>query len=95
MEVSEKVADMKGIPTEKDLVTLLQENVAVVTFNKINGDKRIMTCTKSFAVIPEKSQPKTENKPKEGVVTVWDTTAEAWRSFRYDRVLNVELANKE
>lgn len=91
MDVSKTVAEMKGIPAEKELVKLLQENVAVVTFNKMNGDKRVMTCTKSFDVIPEKDQPKTESKPKEGVVTVWDMTAQAWRSFRYDRVTNVEL----
>lgn len=91
MQVSETVAEMKGIPVEKELVTLLQENVAVVTFNKVNGDRRVMTCTKSFAIIPEASQPKTEAKFKEGVVTVWDLSAQAWRSFRYDRVTNVEI----
>ena len=94
MDVSQTVADMKGIPSEKDLIKLLQENVAVVTFNKMNGDKRVMTCTKSFNVIPAKDQPKTESKPKEGVVTVWDTNAQAWRSFRYDRVINVEFPDK-
>ena len=89
--VSQTVANLKGIPTEKDLTTLLNEGIVVVTFNKLDGDQRVMTCTKSTTIIPEESLPKTNKEPKQGTVTVWDVNAKGWRSFRYDRVTKVEM----
>ena len=84
------VADAKGIPTQVELLERLRKETLVVTFNKLNGDERIMTCTKSFDIIPEEHKPKTDKEPKEGNVTVWDTNAKGWRSFRYDRITKVE-----
>ena len=88
--VAKKVAEMKGIPTQEELLEQLSNNTLVVTFNKLDGDERIMTCTKSFDVIPEEHKPKTDKQPKEGNVTVWDLNAKGWRSFRYDRITKVE-----
>ena len=93
-ELKEFVAEKKGIPTEEALTKMLQENVLVVTFNKLDCAERVMTCTKSFDVIPEENYPKDSNtKPKVGTVTVWDTNAKGWRSFKYDRVTKVEEGN--
>jgi hypothetical protein len=89
-QVQDTVADLKGIPTQVELLEKLRKETLVVTFNKLNGDERIMTCTKSFDVIPEEHKPKTDKEPKEGNVTVWDTNAKGWRSFKYDRVTKVE-----
>lgn len=89
MDVKTTIADMKGIPSEEDLVKLLQEGRVIVTFNKLDGNERVMTCTKSFDIIPEEYHPKTNSKPKEGTITVWDLGTDAWRSFRYDRVTKV------
>ena len=88
--VKEKVAEMKGIPEEKQLVEELQKGIFQITFNKLDGDERIMTCTKSFDIIPEEHKPKTDKQPKAGNVTVWDINAKGWRSFRYDRITKVE-----
>lgn len=88
--VEETVAKLKGIPTESKLTEMLQTQAVKVTFQKLDGEQRIMTCTKSFDSIPESSRPKTGKPSKPGTITVWDLTAKAWRSFRYDRVLNVE-----
>ena len=44
--VSESVAEMKGIPTQELLLEQLRKETLVVTFNKLDGDERIMTCTK-------------------------------------------------
>ena len=87
--VSSKVAELKGIPTLDELNTQLRENVMVVTFNKLDGDERIMTCTKKIDLIPESNRPKTDKKPPEGNVVVWDINANGWRSFKYDRVTKV------
>ena len=84
--VKETVAQMKGIPEEKELVEALQKAIFEITFNKLDGEERIMTCTKITDMIPEESRPKTDKKAKEGTVTVWDINTKGWRSFRYDRV---------
>jgi hypothetical protein len=89
-EAAKAVAEMKGIPIEKDLIEKLKEETLVVTFKKLDGDERVMTCTKSFDAIPEESRPKTDKEPKAGTVTVWDINAKGWRSFKYDRVTKVE-----
>ena len=86
---SSKVAELKGIPTKEDLNKQLRESVLIVTFNKLNGDERVMTCTKDFKLIPESHRPKTDKEPPEGNVTVWDINANGWRSFKYDRVTKV------
>lgn len=87
----EKIAEMKGIPTEEDLVKQLQEGVKVVTFDKKDGSERVMTCTKSLDVIPEANHPTDGKAQKEGLINVWDTNAQGWRSFYYDRVKKVDV----
>lgn len=89
-EISDTVAQLKGIPTQQQLTERLRKETLTVTFLKLDGDRRVMTCTKSFDIIPLEHQPKTDKPAKEGTITVWDTTAQAWRSFRYDRVEAVE-----
>ena len=91
MDIKETIADMKGIPTQDVLIKTLQEKTAIVTFLKLDGDERIMTCTKSLKIIPEANHPKTDKKAKEGNVNVWDLNAKGWRSFKYDRVKKVEI----
>ena len=90
MDIKQEIADMKGIPVQDELNKLLREDIYTVTFLKLNGDERVMTCTKSFNIIPEEHQPKTDKEPKQGTVTVWDLNAKGWRSFRYDRVKKFE-----
>jgi len=87
--VAEKVAELKGIPTQDDLNKQLREGTLIVTFNKLNGDERVMTCTKKLDLIPEDSRPKTDKEPPKGNVNVWDLSAKGWRSFKYDRVTKV------
>ena len=91
MDIKETIANMKGIPTQDDLIKTLQMQVAVVTFLKLDGDKRVMTCTKDLKVIPEFNHPKTDKKAKVGNVNVWDLNAKGWRAFKYDRVKKVEI----
>ena len=89
--VKEAMAMLKGIPTQDALIKTLQEKSAIVTFLKLDGDERIMTCTKDLKVIPEANHPKTDKKAIEGNVNVWDLNAKGWRSFKYDRVKKVEI----
>ena len=98
-DVKETIADMKGIPTKDELMTMLKEDELVVTFLKLDGDRRVMTCTLHEDVVPPatKKDPLSQKKVRQisdKVCSVWDIYAKGWRSFRYDRVEKVEL-NKE
>jgi hypothetical protein len=94
--VSETVASLKGIPTRADLKNLLDQNVMVVDFNKISGDKRVMTCTLREDMKPPATKTDTMSQKKvremsDSVVNVWDVNAKGWRSFRYDRINSVDI----
>lgn len=89
-ELKQFIADKKGIPTEEQLNELLKETTLIVSFTKLDGDERVMTCTKSFNIIPEESRPKTDKASSLGTVTVWDINAKGWRSFKYDRIIKIE-----
>jgi len=95
-DAKEKIAEMKGIPTQEQLNDQLRESVLVVTFDKKDGSERVMTCTKSLDIIPKENHPEEGAKTRpEALLTVWDTTAQGWRSFYYDRVKKVEPPAEE
>lgn len=93
--VQETIAILKGIPTEADLNKILREEILTVTFLKLDGDQRVMTCTKSWNYIPEANRPTTAKEAKNGTVNVWDLNANGWRSFKYDRIQKVELSKMQ
>jgi len=97
--VSETVANLKGIPTKTDLKNLLEQNVLTVDFTKLNGDKRVMTCTLREDMKPAavKTDPLSQKKVREvsdAVVSVWDVNAKGWRSFRYERINAVDIVDE-
>ena len=97
--VADAVAALKGIPTKVDLKGLLEQNVVVVDFTKLNGDKRVMTCTlrEDMKPVATKVDPMSTKKVREvsdAVVSVWDVNAEGWRSFRYDRINSVDITEE-
>src|SRR5210317_219473 len=97
--VSETVASLKGIPTRTDLQNLLTQNVLVVDFTKLNGDKRVMTCTLREDMKPRATKDDTMSQKKvrelsDAVVSVWDVNAKGWRSFRYNRINNVDIVEE-
>jgi|TARA_B100001094_G_scaffold251115_1_gene248838 hypothetical protein len=97
--VSETVASLKGIPTKTDLKNLLDQNVVVVDFTKLNGDKRVMTCTLREDMKPPATKTDTMSQKKvreisDAVVSVWDVNARGWRSFRYDRINSVNIIDE-
>ena len=98
-EVENTVASLKGIPTKIDLKNQLAQNVLVVDFNKISGDKRVMTCTLREDIKPAatKTDALSQKKVREisdATVSVWDINAKGWRSFRYDRINSVDIVEE-
>ena len=78
---------------------LLHEREVIVTFNKLNGDERVMTCTLQEGVIPpaNKEDPASQKKVRkinEEVCVVYDVNAKGWRSFRWENIKKVEFSLK-
>ena len=95
-KIENTIATLKGIPTKADLKFQLEQNVLVVDFLKLNGDKRVMTCTLREDMKPPATKTDTMSQKKvreisDAVVSVWDVNAKGWRSFRYDRINNVTI----
>lgn len=86
--------------TKVELLESLKQGEMVVTFKKKDGSERVMKCTKSFNIIPEDKQPKTEtiveakldengNPIISDLITVWDIESNGWRSFDYKSLIKV------
>jgi hypothetical protein len=86
--------------TKVELVESLKKGEVVVTFKKKDGSERVMKCTKSFNIIPEDKQPKTETNVEakldengnpiiSDLITVWDIESNGWRSFDYKSLIKV------
>lgn len=98
-KISDTVAELKGIPTREDLKNLLKQNVVKVDFLKLNGDRRVMTCTLREDMKPRATKDDTMSQTavreiSDLVISVWDVNAKGWRSFRYDRVSNVDIVDE-
>ena len=86
---------MELLIEREELQRKLQLNVMEVTFNKISGDKRVMTCTLNASHLPpaKKDDPLTQKKIRkinEEVLVVWDTNAKGFRTFRMENVTEVK-----
>lgn len=74
----------------------LTQGDVVVEFTKVNGDYRRMTCTLNENIVPTptKTDPLTQKKVRainEEVCIAYDTTANGWRSFRWDNVIDAQI----
>jgi len=78
--------------TRNELRDLLSENILRVTFDKKNGEKRIMTCTLRPDMLPKTTAKKTEYKEPMTSLSVWDTNADGWRAFCLDKIRGIEKA---
>lgn len=73
---------------DMNLKELLKTNVVEVVFTKVNGDKRVMTCTLQPSFLPEEVETEKTRKQNDEVLSVWDTEVNGWRSFRFDSVIS-------
>tara|TARA_B110000495_G_scaffold16284_1_gene11622 strand:- start:16 stop:288 length:273 start_codon:yes stop_codon:yes gene_type:complete len=76
-----------------EMMQTLQNGLSEVTFNKINGDVRVMTCTLDDTIIPADFLPKTSAmldavEVPQTIIKTYDVNAEGWRSFRVENVTN-------
>tara|TARA_B100000287_G_scaffold257047_2_gene241674 strand:+ start:1081 stop:1353 length:273 start_codon:yes stop_codon:yes gene_type:complete len=75
--------------TREEMVEMLRTKVCQVRFIKVNGEERNMTCTLKADQIPGDKKPKDDDNGVQatiGVIKVFDTEKQDWRSFRVDSV---------
>jgi len=81
--------------TRDGLIDMLRHNIVTVTFTKVNGDERVMTCTLRSELIPNAPTHNgnlvVERKSTSNNVSVWDVNANGWRSFRVENVKNISI----
>jgi len=79
-----------AIPSKEELINTLKEHNVTVKFTKIDGTERSMKCTlREDTVIPYDKKTEVSKAKNDNIVSVWDLEKSAWRSFRYDSVLEV------
>lgn len=84
MEITEEL--------KTEILAGLRAGEKTVTFTKVNGDKRVMTCTLQEGVIPPatKTDPLSQKKVRAvnpEVQVVYDVEKDGWRSFRWDSLV--------
>lgn len=80
--------------TRDGLIDMLRSNIVTVTFTKVNGEERVMTCTLLSEHIPNAPTTNGELVVKEtssSTVSVWDINANGWRSFRVENVKSISM----
>jgi len=72
---------------------ILREREVTVDFEKATGEFRSMKCTLNEDLGAKYSVTENKNprKPNPDVCVVWDTTQQAWRSFRWDRIKRIQF----
>ena len=80
--------------SKDELKNMLEGDVLTITFDKIDGNERVMKCTLLAEYLPVKDTAKLlveQNNRKENsdTLSVWDTEVNGWRSFRVDSVRKV------
>lgn len=79
-----------------NIIELLRNNVATVTFIKTSGEERIMRCTLISEHIPNASTNNGQlivekKKESSNTVSAWDLEKNGWRSFRVDSVKSISM----
>lgn len=77
----------------KDLIrSTLTSNICKVKFTKTNGEVRDMTCTlKEGVVVPHEKKTDRVKEVNDDVLAVWDCEKNAWRSFRFDSIIEYSV----
>lgn len=88
-----RASDMERQQFKDWLRGLLRTQMATVTFTKADGETRRMQCTLQDTVIPTPvvAEGTAKKKPNPDVCVVWDINQSAWRSFRWDRITEINF----
>jgi hypothetical protein len=77
-----------------EIINTLRQGVYEVTFNKVNGEQRVMPCTLKEDLLPAATQKEavseTAKERKGDAISVWCTDAQAWRSFKLANFISIK-----
>lgn len=80
-------------PLRKEIIEYLRGGVCEVTFNKVNGERRVMPCTLKADLLPARDQKdltfQTLKESKSDAISVWCTDANGWRSFKLSNFISI------
>jgi len=73
------------------LISHLKMGPVTVTFNKKDGAERVMTCSLQPELLPPApvKESTTTKKENTNTISVYDLTAQGWRSFIVKNVTNI------
>lgn len=78
------------------VIESLRERVCNITFEKVDGTMRNMAATLREEFLPEQTDIEEliqKKAPNTNALSVWDTEAKGWRSFRWDKLVSVDGDN--
>ena len=79
----------------ENLTTILRDKVLEVTFNKVNGEQRVMPCTLREDMLPAREQGEAAiAAPNRDVIRVFAIDKQAWGSFRIANVTSIGLIDE-
>lgn len=78
---------------QKHILHYLKHGICEITFNKINGERRVMPCTLKTELLPERDQKESTvealKESKSDAISVWCTDANGWRSFKLSNFISI------
>ena len=88
-----------GLYNRDNVLGDLREHIVEITFDKVNGERRIMRCTLMPAYLPASYRNNIEEQKQEAEfhrnnkdsIAVWDITNAGWRSFKIESVIYVQV----
>jgi hypothetical protein len=89
------MTDKDTIPPDRnelkqDILARLKQGVWEITFNKVNGERRVMPCTLREDLLPVTTKEATFQMRKDNdVISVWCTDANGWRSFKLSNFISI------
>lgn len=82
---------------KQELLNKLRAGPTYVKFIKNDGEIREMNYTLNESFLPPRQEDNLTQTKRENpnVQSVWDIDKQAWRSFRWDRLVNPDTAQDE
>lgn len=76
----------------QDVLNKLHEGETTIIFEKANGEMRRMLATLNMVLLPveESKERDSTRKHNPDVQAVWDLESNGWRSFRWDKLRDVD-----
>ena len=91
--INDKFEMMDLEPLRKGILDLLRGGICEITFDKVNGERRVMPCTLKADLLPTRDQKdltfETLKESKSDAISVWCTDANGWRSFKLSNFISI------